>query len=387
MRYQSYINTAAGLIQRYDGSIPLAHYLKQYFSQHKKHGSKDRKQIAHLCYCYYRLGRSIKEIPLQEGIRIALFLVDGSAGVWSEVYEASWLAHWDSAIQVRIDFVRSCYPSFSVAEIFPWNEQLSDGIEQDAFALSHLIQPDLFLRIRPGKATAVLQKLTTQQINYTSLSATCLSFPNASKIDTVIDIDKEAVVQDYSSQRISEFLTGIGNDKPLQVWDACAASGGKSILIKDFFKQVQLTVSDIRPSILHNLKARFHRAGIEQYHSFVADLSKPLPSTQLFNLIVCDVPCSGSGTWSRTPEQLFFFKEEKINEYQLLQQRIVANAIPHLKKEGYFLYITCSVFAKENEAQIAFLQKQFGLQLVRMELLKGYEQKADSMFAVLLKSG
>jgi 16S rRNA (cytosine967-C5)-methyltransferase len=84
---------------------------------------------------------------------------------------------------------------------------------------------------------------------------------------------------------------------------------------------------------------------------------------------------------------LFFFKEEKINEYQLLQQRIVANAIPHLKKEGYFLYITCSVFAKENEEQVTFLQKKFGLQLVRMELLKGYEQKADSMFAVLLKSG
>ena len=54
MRFQSYFNTAISLIKTYDGSIPLQHFLKQHFSQHKKHGSKDRKFITHLCYCYYR---------------------------------------------------------------------------------------------------------------------------------------------------------------------------------------------------------------------------------------------------------------------------------------------------------------------------------------------
>lgn len=387
MRYQSYLNTAVTLVQRYDGSLPLAPYLKQYFSQHKKHGSKDRKLITHLCYCYYRLGHAVKHIPVAEAIRIALFLVDESGSVWGDLYEPEWLGKWNNTILTKIGFVRSLYPSFSVKEIFPWVDELSNPVEQEAFVLSHLVQPDLFIRIRPGKEANVLKKITDQQLKFKPLSATSFSFPNASKIDTVIEADKEAVIQDYSSQRISEFLSVVNSNRPFDVWDACAASGGKSILVKDHLKQVNLTVSDIRPSILHNLKARFIRAGINQYHAFVADLSKPLSLAEKFDMILCDVPCSGSGTWARTPEQLFFFSKEKIAGYHLLQQKIITNAIAHLKPGGYFLYITCSVFAKENEEQVAYLQKRFDLKLVKMELLKGYEQRADSMFAALLQGG
>ena len=141
-------------------------------------------------------------------------------------------------------------------------------------------------------------------------------------------------------------------------------------------------------SILQNLKQRFSVAGITNYHSFVADLSKPLEMKQdtFFQLIICDVPCSGSGTWSRTPEQLYFFTEEKIAEYASLQRKIISNTIPHLASGGYFLYITCSVFLKENEEAVSFIQAQFPLlALQQMEVLKGYDRRADSMFAALFK--
>ena len=65
MRFQSYYNTAVYLIKAYDGSMPLVHFLKQYFAANKKHGSKDRKFIAHLCYVYYRLGHSLKPISIE----------------------------------------------------------------------------------------------------------------------------------------------------------------------------------------------------------------------------------------------------------------------------------------------------------------------------------
>ncbi|MDE3143943.1 MAG: Fmu (Sun) domain-containing protein, partial [Bacteroidota bacterium] len=69
-----------------------------------------------------------------------------------------------------------------------------------------------------------------------------------------------------------------------------------------------------------------------------------------------------------------------------LQKKIISNTIPHLAKDGYFLYITCSVFKKENEDAVDFIQQQFpSLQLIKKELLKGYEMKADSMFAALFK--
>jgi len=56
-----------------------------------------------------------------------------------------------------------------------------------------------------------------------------------------------------------------------------------------------------------------------------------------------------------------------------------------LKKNGWLLYITCSVFKKENEDVVEFIRSNSEFELVEMELLKGYEKKADTMFAALFK--
>jgi 16S rRNA (cytosine967-C5)-methyltransferase len=183
-------------------------------------------------------------------------------------------------------------------------------------------------------------------------------------------------------------------------WDCCAASGGKSILLYDVLKRhVELTVSDIRLSILLNLHQRFFKAGIKSYDYFLGDLSvadykfPALTSkgTQgvlpLYNyqLIVCDVPCTGSGTWSRTPENLAYFKIASIDEYAKRQKQIVTNVVPYLQQDGLLFYITCSVFKKENEEVVDFIKEKFQLQVLHMELLKGYDKKADSMFVAVLK--
>jgi 16S rRNA (cytosine967-C5)-methyltransferase len=82
---------------------------------------------------------------------------------------------------------------------------------------------------------------------------------------------------------------------------------------------------------------------------------------------------------------LSYFKKEKISEYASLQKKILSNAIPHLLPGGYLFYITCSVFKKENEDAVEFIQQEFSLQLIKMEVLKGYDIKADTMFAALLQ--
>jgi 16S rRNA (cytosine967-C5)-methyltransferase len=82
---------------------------------------------------------------------------------------------------------------------------------------------------------------------------------------------------------------------------------------------------------------------------------------------------------------LLCFKKEKISYYANLQKQIVSNAIKLLQENGYFLYITCSVFKQENEAVVEFIQEEFHLELVKMELLKGYDKKADTMFAALFR--
>jgi 16S rRNA (cytosine967-C5)-methyltransferase len=193
-------------------------------------------------------------------------------------------------------------------------------------------------------------------------------------------------VQDLSSQQVLSQLTDVltPSDVAFTAWDCCAASGGKSILLHDTYPRVKLSVTDVRKSILHNLRVRFERAGIKSYTSTVADVAAPdFRETSVFDLVLCDAPCSGSGTWGRTPEQLRLFKETEIERYASLQETIAARAAKQVKAGGYFLYITCSVFGRENEAVVESIQKKTALRLMAMRYYKGYEQKADTLFAAL----
>lgn len=380
-----HIQSAAKIIVGYDGAVPLHHHLKQFFSADKKYGSKDRKAIAHACYCYFRLGGALKDIDITERIKAGIFLCTDAPGNWESAYDHKWLDHWSKHLNERIAFVSNELP-FYLTDIFPLHTHLSSAAERDRFIISHLVQPDLHLRTRPGKQNKVEQALNNASIPYERCGDSCIAVQNATKVDEVLAMNKDVVVQDRSSQRIEAFLKQVKvGTRGLKVWDCCAASGGKSILAMDVLKDVDLTVSDLRPSIIQNLKKRFAEAGIHNYHSFVADLADA--STKLssakFDMVICDAPCSGSGTWSRSPEQLYFFKEEKIAYYAALQRKIVEKVISSIAENGYLLYITCSVFKEENEGVVEFILANSNLRLVKMELISGYDKKADTMFAAL----
>jgi len=278
---------------------------------------------------------------------------------------------------------------FDALQIFPFNDYLSNHIEKELFNLSFLQQPLLFVRIRPGFRQHVLNVLSENKIQFEQLNDNCLSFENNTAIEKLFRTDKEVVIQDYNSQQAALFFEKMeaAPHPQINIWDCCAGSGGKSILAADFFRRYKLTVSDKRKSILANLQKRFRNAGIKNFKIIMADLSKPVSKITggPFDLIIADVPCSGSGTWGRTPEQMHCFDKNEIDEYTALQRTIITNSISYLKKDGYLLYLTCSVFEKENEDNTKFLSKENGLKIMHQQYLKGYEMKADTLFGSLMK--
>ena len=387
MHSHSYLNTVQAIVSDYDGSIPFSAWLKQFFRAHKKFGSKDRKYITHASYCFYRLGNAFQDLNIEQRIVTGLFLCSESSNKILEEVKPAWNQIISLPPSEKINYLSAIS---EIQKLFPLPLDISSEIEFQKFNLSFLLQPNLYLRIRPGREKKVLAQLQNAGIDSGLLSDDCIELSNQSKIDQVLKIDEDVVIQDYNSQRTIDLFQNSRlkpQNRKLSAWDCCAASGGKSILLHDYFPNTELTVSDVRQSILINLQKRFKRAGVKNFDWFVADVASPRFSIQRkFDLIICDAPCSGSGTWSRTPEQLVFFKQDKINHYSNLQKKIVSNASKALKQNGSFLYITCSVFKKENEEVVEYITTKLPLQLQSMNYLKGYDKKADTLFAALFTS-
>lgn len=385
---QRYLQFAASLITRYHSQEPFHVYLKKYFASNKKHGSRDRKQIASLCYNYFRLGDAVsKDVSVEERILLGIFLIENKSSPLLQQLKPEWNKAIHLPIYEKTDLVKSV---FTIDKIFPFKDKLSEKINFQNFNTSFLSQPKLYIRIRPGHSEKVIQKLNEAGVSFEKIQDDCLSFASSEKISSLLEIDKDAVIQDYNSQRTGAFLSGYlpKSASGISVWDCCAASGGKSILVQDIFPKVKLTVSDTRKEILINLKERFAKAEIRNYQSFLADLSVTPPLEMIKknpDCIIADVPCSGSGTWARTPEQLKTFSKKEIAVYSSLQKKIVSNASKCLSVGGYLLYITCSVFEMENEENINFFENELGLELLGSKYLEGFEMQADTLFVGMFR--
>ena len=377
-RWENYLSAAEQIIAGFDGSLPLHHFLKGFFKQHPYMGSRDRRNISQLVYHYYRLGFLWREErSVKERILAGTFLCENSPNELLAFFKPEW----DASLPLEEKFRLT---GGSPEGIFPFVKDLSPDIAQAAFSRSFLTQPYLFIRTRKNKQDAIISLLEKAAINFEVWGPATIALPNSTKIDAIITDKSWYEIQDASSQQVGALFQPKSGEK---WWDSCAASGGKSILLLDKEPGVKLTVSDVRASIIQNLHQRFKEAGIRQYESIVLDLTGPLTSIadRQFDHIILDAPCSGSGTWGRTPENLYFFKEEQILKYQQLQQQIAANLVKLLKPGGSLIYITCSVFRQENEDVVAFLEETRGLKKVAGGIIAGYEKGADSMFAVEMK--
>ena len=329
MHYAIHEDIAHKLIAAYHGEEPLANYLKKYFAANKKHGSKDRKNISTLCYAHYR--NSINKFPLED--------------------------------------------------------KISDQIEKEDFMQSHKVQPLLFIRVRPWQKEKVMQKLKEANIEYNEVFENAFAFVNTTSLQNILELNKEAVIQDLNSQALAELLLLVPTsvEKAIQVWDACAASGGKTILMFDTMSNIRMHLSDVRESILYNADKRLQEAGIRPASVQEIDLTQAFDIKKPFDFVFVDVPCSGSGTWGRTPEQLAYFTQAQLDKYTKLQGQILQNIIPTVKLNGHLLFATCSVYKDENENNVEALLATGKFKVVKQKYFKGYNQQADTLFGALLE--
>jgi 16S rRNA (cytosine967-C5)-methyltransferase len=151
-------------------------------------------------------------------------------------------------------------------------------------------------------------------------------------------------LQDASSQAAMERLE---IPPGARVLDYCAGGGGKLLAMASRVDGIWFA-HDIAPGRMTDLPARAARAGIPATRLETADLAASAP----FDVILCDVPCTGSGTWRRTPEAKWRLTPERLMELNRIQCEILRQAAALVAPDGCLAYTTCSVLEAENQAVI-----------------------------------
>lgn len=136
----------------------------------------------------------------------------------------------------------------------------------------------------------------------------------------------------------------------MRVLDYCAGGGGKTLAIAARAPDLSLTAHDADVSRMQDLPQRAERAGVKV---------RLAPSVAgLFDLVVVDVPCSGSGTWRRTPDAKWRLTPQALEELVSVQAQILRAAARHVRQGGWLAYMTCSVLQVENDRQVdGFVQQ------------------------------
>jgi 16S rRNA (cytosine967-C5)-methyltransferase len=157
-------------------------------------------------------------------------------------------------------------------------------------------------------------------------------------------------IQDEGSQLIAE-LAGGG----VRILDCCAAPGGKTAILAEKNPQAEITACDISESRLNAMRRSFAREPLtSKIHCVLADATD-LPFRDDFDLILCDAPCSGTGTLARNPEIKLRFVASDLQRQQQRQIEILRSAYRVLAPGGRLVYSTCSLEPEENRVVIQSL--------------------------------
>ena len=179
----------------------------------------------------------------------------------------------------------------------------------------------------------------------------------------------------YAQEASSMFVAHIYNHiKPhlteqAAVLDLCAAPGGKSTLLASAMRPEDLLVANeiikTRVPVLSDNLTRWGISNCIVTNNDPKDF-KRLPG--FFDVMLIDAPCSGSGMFRKDPDAIQEWSEANVNLCQQRQERILADAYPALKQDGYLIYSTCSYSVQENEQVLDWLCTGFEFESVRIPI-------------------
>lgn len=349
---------------------PAADALKDWGLAHRFAGSGDRAAIGNIVYDALRQRASITwamQSDTAHDIAFGALLADGSMDLaaidealaddrfapstLSKQVRCAWS---DADIAKAPDHIRADVPEWCV---HPLEALFGNHWIDEAKALS--ARPPLDLRVNRLKSSrdCVAHELARAHVQEISWFADGLRIPPIEGLGRHPNVQAEAAfqkgwfeVQDLGSQ----IAAHLANAQPGQhVLDYCAGAGGKTMaLAADMENQGQIHAYDIEKTRLAPIFDRLKRAGVQnaQIHGH-SDTLGPLKGHM--DLVLVDAPCTGSGTWRRRPDAKWRLTQAQLERREEEQRDVLEKASYFVKPGGRLIYITCSLFSNENDAQIS----------------------------------
>ncbi|MES2695735.1 MAG: RsmB/NOP family class I SAM-dependent RNA methyltransferase [Verrucomicrobiota bacterium] len=324
-----------------DQALPAA--IQKLLSSEKAFGSRDRRLYRELIYT------TIRHLPWIEP------LLDAQPE--EALRRIAWLAADTPATHAfRAEFATGTPPEGDKAELLPaWFRAHCPELFSPPELATQLRRAPLWLRLQTDRPEAVLAEFETRgwRTRPSPLLPAALEVLDEADVTQSEAWTRGAIeVQDLGSQLLLESI-GIA---PGGRWlDACAGAGGKSLQLGRLLgPKGTVEAYDIRPSALTELQHRAIRARIQNIRTLP-------PSTTIaagaYDGILVDAPCSGSGTWRRSPHLKWATTPAVIAERAALQASLLAQFSAAVRPGGRLVYATCSLSSEENESVVAAFLK------------------------------
>ena len=198
-------------------------------------------------------------------------------------------------------------------------------------------------------------------------------------------------VQEASSMFLDHVLRNLqhptpNTQHPLAALDLCAAPGGKSTILLSHLPEGSTLVSNEpnpkRAQILSENLQKWQLTAVNSSFllprsSFLVKITNNYPrdfrkSKLTFDLILCDVPCSGEGMFRKDADSIGEWSAENVEKCWRLQREIVEDAWAMLRAGGHLIYSTCTLNTKENEENVRWMMEQFDAEPVVIPVEAGW---------------
>ena len=352
---------------------PADGIINNYLRERKYIGSGDRRFITETVWKIIRHRRRLEfEAGSKEARKILLvFLKDEDldlifgAGEYAppalSKEEKIWMKNLKEEVY-PVDVESEC-PEWLFAKI------------KDVALLKSLNEPaSADLRVNAGSREQVLQDLRREGLFFAPTPYSPIGIRSSERVNLNNCIAyKEGVVevQDEASQ-LAAILCDVKPEH--KVIDYCAGAGGKSLAIASLLNgKGKIEAHDVDCQRLEQIKPRLERLNIKNVVP-VRELSD-----KDYDRFIIDAPCSGTGTWRRSPDAKFRLTPEKLNELTKIQSQLLEFALENTRVGGRIVYITCSILPDEDENIVSvFAQRHKNVRYVDLKQL--WQQKIDAPY-------